>query len=261
MELELHDSDLHRASDKSENSEIVAWLEHRVGALMHKIQQEEFWTTVMAPNASPQVVQAVMKEIYLEIVGYQPHVIEAAIASIAQMPRLMKVRLVRSMLYHQADEWDHGEMALRDYVNMGGDEAYARACKMSPASFAVAGVWWMITHLRDPFAYIGALYLFEGLTPTVTGLIKERLREKGMKDENLEYVEFHSTEDLKHARLVNHMIAESVAHYPNAVESVKRGYEYFEEVYPIPVWRTAFERAMAAIQRSPDEGTPTHEQR
>ena len=224
--------------------EIITWLENRIGLLMERIQKEKFWQVVMDPATPPTLVQAIMKEIYLEIVGYQPHVIEAAIASIAQMPRSMDVRLVRSMLFHQADEFDHGEMALRDYVGLGGNEQEARNHRMSPPSFAVAGMWWMITHQRDPFAYIGALYLFEGLTPTVTGLVKERLRQKGMAENTLEYVEFHSTEDIKHANLVNHMISEAVRKFPGTEESVKYGYECFEEVYPLPVWRCAYERAI-----------------
>jgi pyrroloquinoline quinone (PQQ) biosynthesis protein C len=135
-------------------------------------------------------------------------------------------------------------MALRDFVGLGGNEVHARNRRMSPESFAVAGMWWMIARLRDPFAYLGALYLFEGLTPTVTGLVKSRLREKGMRDSSLEYVEFHSTEDIKHANLVNHFIAEVVRKFPESVESVKHGYECFEAVYPLPVWRRAFQRAM-----------------
>jgi hypothetical protein len=229
--------------------EIVEWLESRVAKLLARIQHEEFWKTVIDPKTPPAVVQAIMKDIYLEIVGYQPHVIEAAIASIGQMPRSMDVRMVRSMLFHQSDEFDHGEMALRDYVGMGGNEEFARKQRMSPPSFAIAGMWWMITHQRDPFAYIGALYLFEGLTPTVTGLVKTQLREKGMKENTLEYVEFHSTEDIKHAKLVNHMIAESVEKFPEALESVKYGYECFEAVYPIPVWRCAYERAMKNLKQ------------
>jgi pyrroloquinoline quinone (PQQ) biosynthesis protein C len=243
MEQELEASS---GKDPAPKSEIITWLEQRTGQLLERIQKEEFWQTIMNPETPPSMIAAIMKEVYLEIVGYQPHVIEAAIASIGQMPRSMAVRMVRSMLFHQADEFDHGEMALRDYVSLGGDGQEARTRRMSPPSFAVAGMWWMITHQRDPFAYIGALYLFEGLTPTVTGLVKDRLREKGMQENALEYVEFHSTEDIKHAKLVNHMIAEVTRQYPEAFESVKYGYECFEAVYPIPVWRCAYERALVS---------------
>lgn len=240
-ELEIETPRNNRTAPKPE---IISWLEQRIQALVWRIQAEEFWRVLMDPATPPALVQAIMKEVYLEIVGYQPHVIEAAIASIGQMPRSMEPRMVRAMLFHQTDEFDHGEMALRDYVGMGGDEQYARRRRMSPPSFTAAGTWWMIAHLRDPFAYLGALYLFEGLTPTVTGLVQGRLREKGFTDRTLEFVEFHATEDIKHTSLVHHLIAESVEKFPEALESVKYGYDCFEAVYPIPVWRCAYERAV-----------------
>lgn len=238
------DTEIQTTKRDAPKHEVIQWLESRTQNLLSNIQQEEFWRVLVNPETPPALVQAMMKEVYLEIVGYQPHVIEAAIAAIGQMPRSMDTRMVRAMLFHQSDEFDHGEMALRDYVGLGGSEAYARNRRMSPESFAVAGMWWMIARLRDPFAYLGALYLFEGLTPTVTGLVKSGLREKGMSDSSLEYVEFHSTEDIKHANLVNHMIAEAVRKFPDSVESLKHGYECFEAVYPLPVWRCAFQRAM-----------------
>lgn len=241
--LEL-ESESQTTKNTVQKPEVILWLERRIQNLLGSIQQEDFWKVLMNPATPPGLVQAMMKEVYLEIVGYQPHVIEAAIAAIGQMPRSMDTRMVRSMLFHQSDEFDHGEMALRDYVGLGGNGDYARERRMSPPSFAVAGMWWMIAHQRDPFAYLGALYLFEGLTPTVTGLVKSRLREKGLSDSSLEYVEFHSTEDIKHANLVNHMIAEAVRKFPESVDSVKHGYECFEAVYPLPVWRCAFQRAM-----------------
>src|SRR5690349_17576850 len=65
--------------------EIISWLETRVEQLLQRIHEEEFWRVVMDAKTPEVVVKAIMKEVYLEIVGYQPHVIEAAIASIAQM--------------------------------------------------------------------------------------------------------------------------------------------------------------------------------
>lgn len=225
---------------------IITWLDERTEHLIQRIQECEFWTNATNPHASPEITRNFMRQIYLEIVGYQPHVIEAAIAAVAQMPRSLSPRHVKSMLLHQGDEWDHGEMALRDYVGMGGDEAAARAARMSPEAFAVAGVWWMIAQQRDPFAYLGALYLFEGLTPTITGMAKGHLVEKGMAPNTLEYIEFHSTEDIKHANLVKHLISEVAKQYPDSVESMRHGFLCFEAVYPIPLWTAAYARSLNA---------------
>ena len=229
---------------------VISWLDCQITSLLSEVQGQEFWTVVMDPHTDPACVRAIMQELYREIVGYQPDVIEAAIAAIAQMPQSMEPRTVRAMLFHQADEFDHGEMAMRDYVGLGGKEAFVRAAKMTPESFAVAAVWWMIVRKRDPFAYLGALYLFEGLTPMVTNLIKGRLRQKGFKENALEYIEFHSTEDLKHANLVHQLIEKTVRDYPQSIESIKYGYECFRAVYPIPLWKALFNRAKASFAGS-----------
>lgn len=226
---------------------VIDWLEKETAKLLERVTEQDFWKFVMSPDADPKAVVALMRQVYLEIVGYQPDVIEAAIASIGQFPRSMKPRLVKAMLAHQGDEFDHGEMALRDFVGLGGSEVEARSKRASPEAFAVAGVWWMIARGRDPFTYLGALYLFEGLTPTVTGMVKEKLRAKGLTEKSLEYVEFHSTEDVKHANLVDYLISEVANTYPEASESIKYGFECFRAVYPIPLWRAAFERARFTV--------------
>ena len=241
---QLEEATLHASAAQTDS--IVNWLEERTARLLADIQEQEFWRFLMASSSDPKAVAGFMKEVYLEIVGYQPHVIEAAIASIGQMPRSINPRLVKAMLLHQADEFDHGEMALRDYVGLGGSEAKARGTWMSPEAFAVAGVWWMITQIRDPFAYLGALYLFEGLTPTVTAMVKGKLQANGFSERSLEYIEFHSTEDIKHANLVHHLISEVVQAFPKSVDCMKHGFECFRAVYPIPLWAAAFRRSRSA---------------
>lgn len=223
--------------------QIVSWLENETSDLLREVQTQEFWSVITSQDTDPAFAKAIMREVYHEIVGYQPHVIEAAIAAIGQMPRSMNPRLVKSMLAHQADEFDHGEMAFRDLIGLGVSEREIQQRRISAEAFAVAGVWWMIAQARDPFAYLGALYLFEGLTPTVTQLVKEKLLSKGLTEDSLSYIEFHSTEDVKHANLVHFLISEVALAYPESVSSMKHGFRCFRAVYPIPLWRAAFERA------------------
>ncbi len=226
---------------------ITAHLDARIASLLAEIECSELWKTLTSPKTKPDFIRLLLREVYLEITSYQPHVIEAAIASIGQMPRSMPVRMVKAMLRHQAEEFDHGEMALRDYVALGGSEEYAREQhRISPASFAVSAVWWMITKVRDPFAYLGALYPFEGLTPIISQRVMAILAQKDFPGEAKEYLTFHSTEDEKHAALVKAMIEEAVRRYPEAYDSVVEGMERFLAVYPLPVWETAYRRAVAA---------------
>jgi len=218
-------------------------LECRIADLQERIRAQPIWRALTGADTPPAIAQSIMREVYLEIVWYQPDVIEATIATIGQMPRSLAPRKVRAMLLHQIEEWDHGEMALRDYVGLGGSERFARGSRPSPSAFAVAAYWRMLAHTRDPFAYLGALYLFEGLTPRVTGEVKAHLEAKAMGAETLEYIEFHSTEDIKHQNLVRQLI-DSLADQPGARESMLHGLDCFEHVYPLPCWNAAYERAL-----------------
>lgn len=225
---------------------IIAYLDGRIADVIRSVEATPLWKDLTHPKTKPEFIQRLMREVYLEIASYQPHVIEAAIASIGQMPRSMPVRMIKAMLRHQAEEFDHGEMAIRDYVALGGSEDFVRNdLRISDASFAVSAVWWMITKLRDPFAYLGALYPFEGLTPIISARVKAILAGKRYPDNALEYIEFHSTEDIKHANLIKALIEETVQRYPEAERSIKEGINRFLAVYPIPVWNAAYERAKA----------------
>ena len=234
------------------NGNIIGFLDGRISDVIKDIEASSIWEALASPKAKPEFIRTFMREVYLEIVSYQPHVIEAAIASIGQMPRSMPVRMVKAMLRHQAEEFDHGEMALRDYVALGGSEDYARnRLRISDASFAVSAVWWMITKLRDPFAYLGALYPFEGLTPIISARVKAILAGKSFPNGALEYIEFHSTEDIKHANLIKALIEETVTRYPQAEQSITDGLERFLAVYPLPVWNAAYKRACVEVPPNP----------
>jgi hypothetical protein len=230
--------------DPSQTStSVLTYLKTGVDALVAGIAREPAWQMLTNPETPAASVRAVMKEIYAEIAAYQPDVIEATIAVIGQFPRSLNPKHVRAMLVHQAEEWDHGEMAARDFVGLGGRELDVRSGRMTPTSFATAAFWRMLAHKRMPFAYLGAIYLFEGLTPLVTGIIKSHLKGHGFRDTSLEYIEFHSTEDIRHAKVIDAMIRSVVEQYPQRADEVKFGFDAFRLVYPLPGWRAAVERA------------------
>jgi hypothetical protein len=100
--------------------DITAHLERRVLETLACVEAAECWKLLMNPATSPALAQRILTEVYLEIAMYQPEAIEAAIASIGQMPRDMPVSWLADMLHHQVEEFDHGEMAIRDFVSMRG---------------------------------------------------------------------------------------------------------------------------------------------
>ena len=232
--------------DASAKIDVLARLKSQTASLLREIEADRAWQLVTSPDTPPATVAAIMREIYAEIAAYQPDVIEATIAVIGQFPRSLPAKRIRAMLVHQSEEWDHGEMAVRDHVGLGGHEQAVRA-RMTPTAFATAAFWRMIAHKRMPFAYLGALYLFEGLTPIVTAGVKPMLQNKGFGADALEYIEFHSTEDIRHAKIIEALIRDAVVQYPEKAGEVLFGFEAFRHVYPLPGWRAACARALAAI--------------
>ncbi len=91
-------------------------LELRVQQTLDEVLSSNVWRILSNPRTEMPLVLEILKEVYLEIFMYQPDSIEAAIASIGQMPRSMPPALVEEMLHHQVEEFDHGEMALRDFL-------------------------------------------------------------------------------------------------------------------------------------------------
>jgi hypothetical protein len=97
------------------------------------------WKMVVSPATDPKFLRAIMREVYLEIYSYQPTSTEAVIALIAQLPKT-EPKLMRTLLQHSVEEADHGEMALKDYLALGGDEQFARTRRRSPAALAFDGM-------------------------------------------------------------------------------------------------------------------------
>jgi hypothetical protein len=225
-------------------ADTLTFLKHGTADVMSVVAAEPFWQLLTSPHTPSTMVKAAMREVYAEIAAYQPDVIEATIAVIGQFPRSLSAKKVRAMLVHQSEEWDHGEMAVRDFVGLGHEESLARSTT-TPTAFATAACWRMFAHKRLPFAYLGGLYLFEGLTPLVTGLVKPHLEHQGLGPSSLEYIEFHSTEDIRHAKVVDALIRDVLTQFPDKADEVRFGFEAFRQVYPLPGWRAAFERARA----------------
>jgi pyrroloquinoline quinone (PQQ) biosynthesis protein C len=229
--------------------EFVELLDSRIRGIYSTVVATDMWKALQSPDTPIELLKLAMREVYLEISSYQPHAIEAAITAIAQMPRSLDERTVKAMLRHQAEEFTHGEMALRDYKALGGDVEWARAQRPSPAAYAVASVWTFIAHERDPFAYLGALYPFEGLTPQVSGGALTTLAKRGFPEDALEFVTFHAEEDPRHTALVRALIEKVAVKFPESRESMVHGIDNFLNIYPVPVWQTAYDRALAYYER------------
>lgn len=227
-------------------SHTITYLQEGVSALMAEVIEDAGWQFLMNPASPADGVRAVLRELYCEVAAYQPDMIEATITSIGQFPHTLSAKKVRLMLVHAAEEWDHAEMAVRDYVGLGHDAAHARTFR-SPTAFATAACWRLFAHKRMPFAYLGATYLLEGLTPLISSAVTPALEQKGVEPRALEFLQFHATEDLRHTAVVEELIRTVLLQYPDKAADIEFGFDAFRHVFPLPGWRAAFRRARVVV--------------
>jgi hypothetical protein len=239
QDLELSESNRYSEAANAFTDE----LNLRVDRVFGKVRQQQFWKVLISQESSNDLLHKIFRELFLSIYWYQKHTTEAGFLMLGRLPK-HEQRLLRSLLAHKAEEAMHGEWALRDYLALGGHKEIALS-PPSPATFAVAAVWWRMATVEEPMGYLGAEHLFEYLTALVTGQLLTHLEKRGFDVSRVGFIVEHATEDVKHTNLIRHWIAKCVTEYPESVHAMRRCFDYFENVYPLPVWNEASERALA----------------
>ena len=224
--------------------EVIQIFDDRVHAVFQEVQQQPFWKALLDPTTPAAVLQSIFRNVFLAIYWYQKHTTEAGFLMISRLPK-HETRLIKLTILHKVEESEHGEWALRDFLLLGGDEKVAKEQPPSPATFSVASTWWRMGMIEDPLGYFGAEYLFEYLTLLVAQPLLGLFTDRGMKADGLRFIIDHATEDEKHAKLVKHLIMDCVTRYPESEAAMIRCFDYFRQVYPLPVWTEAYHRAQA----------------
>jgi hypothetical protein len=217
-------------------------LDAKVDDVFNQVKAWSGWALVADENADPERFKAVVREIFLAVHMYQGHTTEAGFRMIGRLPKC-EVKLMQVLTHHKADEAEHGLWAWQDYLALGGDKA-VEANAESPATFAVAAVWWWMAENCNPYGYIGAEYLFENLTERVTKDIVAMLMSKSISPVGMRFIVEHATEDEKHSNLFRHLIKDTLTRKPESFFEMLRCFDLFNQVYPIPVWDEAYKRAI-----------------
>lgn len=223
--------------------DVIKELDARVEDVYREVCEQRFWHALLDPQTPSEVCLRIFREVFLSIYWYQRHTTEASFHMIGRFPK-SEATMLRLTMLHRIEEAGHSEWALRDYSRLGGDSRFATTSPLSPATFAVSGVWWRMAMVEEPLGYFGAEYLFEYLTLIVAQPMVALFKQRGFRADGLGFIIDHATEDEKHAKLVRHLIADAVTRYPGSEVAMLRCFDYFRQVYPLPVWSEAYERAM-----------------
>jgi heme oxygenase-like protein len=235
-------------TNEDEAKRFADHLESKIAALLVRIEASDVYQSVFDPRADPRYLATVIKYVMLEVFSYGPHVTEATFTAVGRMPK-NRPDLMKVMIHHDLMEVDHCEMALKDFVRLGGDETWARSRRMTPASWAMAAVCRMLAQCESPFAYLGYMYPFESLTPILTERIQGQLASKGFPTEAQKFIDLHATEDIAHTKILRTLVERVVRDFPDAASAIEYGFECFAVVYPLPIWEAAVSNARIELGR------------
>jgi hypothetical protein len=233
------------AGVSDDGTRILDALRGRVSQIADVVRQSDVWDAVVGADSPSVLVLSTLREIMWSIHQYQAHTTEAGFSMIGRLPK-SEVKLIMSLSHHKAEEAEHGLWARRDYLLLGGSEA-AAASPPTPAVFAVISVWDRIAACEDPLSYLGAEYLFEALTLSLAPSVLASLASHAAARGNVGFIAEHASEDVKHTRLLEHWIVDVTQRYPESGAAMLRSFDYFANVYPLPVWEEALTRARSGL--------------
>jgi hypothetical protein len=241
------------AQSPNDPQEIARRLEHKVQEMFASAEQSELWQTLAHPDTPPKQVAAIMKYLMLEVFSYGPLVVESTFRAIGRMPNT-RLDLMRPIVSHLISEVGHGEMALKDFIKLGGDEAWARTRQMTSASYAMGATCRMLAERENPFGYLGYMYLFESVTPIMAERVQGFLQAQGFPVGAQRFIDEHAEVDIKHSELMTKLVVKVVHDFPEAGAAITFAADCFAAVYPLPIWATVMANVRAEMAGQPLPG-------
>jgi heme oxygenase-like protein len=217
-------------------------IDRKIEDLFCRVQESPVYRLVEHVDTDARLVGSLIKWYLLEVFSFAPHITEATFTAIGRFPK-NRPDLMKPLIQHDLEEVDHGEMALRDFIQFGGNEQVARTRRISPASFAVGATCRMLAERENPFAYLGYMYLLEELTEVMLARSMKLLAAKGLPARASPFLDFHAKADVGHSNQLRGLIVRVVGDYPDAAEAIAYGFDCFALVFPMPIWETALRHA------------------
>jgi hypothetical protein len=206
---------------------------------------QDYWEFFSNPSSSPELVVAMMREMMLEIWFYQRSINESILHAIGRKGRLIDEHpIVQAMLAVQLGNTDDGAIALEDYVTLGGDRDSAINQRPSPSALVLMGTVNYLAEHADPLCCLGCLYFLEKSAEITIAAVEPVLARAGYPRQRLRFLQSHLNKKVSRVSLLVDVIASCEEKYDHAAESIYYGFQCLGQVYPHPLWNSAFERAV-----------------
>ncbi|MGE3974744.1 MAG: iron-containing redox enzyme family protein [Bdellovibrionales bacterium] len=134
--------------------------------------------------------------------GLNPQIQAFATMHMKDNPREM----ISKFFSHAKSEIGHDMMAAQDLINLGVEKELIINSKPLPNTLALNAFVLHLIQFVDPISYLGYLFHLEYL-PTQTGRFYiEKLKQMGVQENSLTFLEEHATVDIAHNELMKQYI-------------------------------------------------------
>jgi hypothetical protein len=221
---------------------VLKALDDRVDTTVRELLVSDVWRVLEFQPSNSRLVVSIMRELMLAEYWYRGDKSKAGSHMLSRLTR-DGVNTFAVLAEPASHEAEHGLEALRDYFRLGGSQETAQV-PASPASFAVSSVWSWMSALEDPLGYLGAEFLFSNFNARVSPEIRRLLISKGISTEKMELLCGSHRDCMDYARLLRATVCRTVDELPGCEEVLLRCFDYCRQVYPLPIWNEALERAI-----------------
>lgn len=114
--------------------------------------------------------------------------------------------LVRPFYQHATSEIGHEQLALNDFVELGGDAEHVPYRNPLPATTALTAFAFYQIYNRNPLGYLGYLYFLEFVPTRSGGVIAAHLDNIGVPQSAMTFLRDHMEIDVAHNRLMERYV-------------------------------------------------------
>ncbi len=236
---------LHSNSDIS-SKKLLNYLDQRIEQhLLCVVEQTELVKLIRHPDTDKHLALSLFQQLMVESFFFTSEIVRMTFEAIGRLPLEMTSTLKRAS-DHIIDEADHGEMALRTFKSMGGDEKWAKTRSMTPATFAMIASYKQLIQ-DEGAAYLGYIYPFECTTCLIAQEALPWLDHHSITAQQREFIDVHAVADIEHQQTMRTLISDIVTKHPKLAPSIEYACDVFLALYPAPIWDAIVERVKNEI--------------
>ena len=220
---------------------------NQISSYLQLASQSEPFLIVSDPQSDPRLVLTLMKYQFLEYYSVIPLITDAAFRAAASLAKRTP-HLVEDFVICVLAEHRRGEAAIRDFMRMGGNEAWARRRNLTPESTALVGVCRMLAEEQHPLSLLSYFVLSGPLSLALINGAKDAFARPGWIERKYEFLGLQSRVIRARARRLSRLVNACSRDAPDFTEAIEYGLSCLAAVYPLPIWKGALANAHAELR-------------